>query len=43
MADSNLLSEDNLEFLDELFSNLLDTDDLNEDTDKIPDLSILDC
>ena len=39
---SALTSEDNLAFLDELFANLTDNDSINDDTDKIPDLSILD-
>jgi hypothetical protein len=29
-------------FLDELFNNLLDQNDLNAESDAIPDLSILD-
>jgi len=29
-------------FLDELFNNLFDSDDLSSDSDAIPDLSILD-
>jgi hypothetical protein len=28
-----------LEFIDELFDNLFDNDDLSSDSDKIPDLS----
>lgn len=36
------LSEDEANaFLDDLFSNLFDNDDLSADSDKIPDLSIL--
>ena len=38
-----LLSEEETNsFLDELFTNLFDNDDLNAESDKIPDLSILD-
>ena len=35
-------SEETAAFLDELFDNLFDNDDLSENTDRIPDLSILD-
>jgi hypothetical protein len=39
----HLLSEEETDaFLDELFTNLFDSDDLSADSDKIPDLSILD-
>lgn len=31
-------SEQDLAFLDELFDNLFDSDDLSSDTDKIPNL-----
>lgn len=39
---SGPISEDNFAFLDQLFDNLFDSDDLSSDSDKIPDLSILD-
>jgi hypothetical protein len=35
-------SEETEDFLNELFDNLFDNDDLTENTDRIPDLSILD-
>ncbi len=37
-----VFAEDTESFLDELFDNLFDSDDLSANTDKIPDLSILD-
>jgi hypothetical protein len=37
-----LFSEDAESFLDELFDNLFDSDDLSSEHDKTPDLSILD-
>jgi hypothetical protein len=37
-----LFSEDTESFLDELFSNLFDDDDISENTDKIPDLGTFD-
>jgi hypothetical protein len=40
--EQTLIAQDNIDFLDELFNNLLDSDDLSSSTDKIPDLSILD-
>jgi hypothetical protein len=40
--EQTLINQDNIDFLDELFNNLFDSDDLSENTDKIPDLSILD-
>jgi hypothetical protein len=40
--EQSLIAQDNIDFLDELFSNLFDNDDLSENSDKIPDLSILD-
>ena len=40
--EQTLIAQDNIDFLDELFNNLLDNDDLSSDSDKIPDLSILD-
>jgi len=37
------LSEDEVNsFLDDLFSNLFDNDDLSENTDKIPNLALTD-
>lgn len=40
---SSTLSEEETEaFLDELFNNLFDNDDITSDTDKIPDLSTFD-
>jgi hypothetical protein len=35
-------AQQDLDFLDELFDNLFDSDDLSADSDKIPDLSNLD-
>jgi hypothetical protein len=35
-------AEQDLDFIDELFENLFDNDDLSSDSDAIPDLSILD-
>ena len=40
--NATLSEEEANSFLDELFSNLFDSDDLSADTDKIPDLSVLD-
>ena len=37
-----VFSEDAESFLDELFENLFDNDDLSSGSDKIPDLSTLD-
>jgi hypothetical protein len=37
-----LFSEDTESFLDELFENLFDNDDISDNSDKIHDLSILD-
>jgi hypothetical protein len=37
--EQTLIAQDNLDFLDELFSNLLDNDDISSDFDLIPDLS----
>lgn len=39
---STLSEEEANSFLDELFSNLFDSDDISADTDKTPDLSVLD-
>lgn len=41
-ATTSALTDADLAFLDELFANLTDNDSINDDTDKIPDLSILD-
>lgn len=39
----SLLSEEETNsFLDELFSNLLDNDDISSDSDKIPNLAAFD-
>lgn len=35
-------SEQDLAFIDELFDNLFDNDDISENTDKIPDLGTFD-
>jgi hypothetical protein len=40
--EQTLIDQDNLDFLDELFDNLFDSDDLSSEQDKTPDLSILD-
>jgi hypothetical protein len=40
--EQTLIDQDNLDFLDELFSNLTDNDDISSDCDRTPDLSILD-
>jgi hypothetical protein len=37
--EQSLIDQENLEFLDELFSNLFDNDDISSDCDQIPDLS----
>ena len=37
-----IFSEDAESFLDELFDNLFDNDDLSSDSDAIPNLAILD-
>lgn len=39
---SKLSEEEINAFLDDLFSNIFDNDDISSDCDKIPDLSILD-
>jgi hypothetical protein len=39
--EQTLIAQDNLDFLDELFSNLTDTDDISSDCDRVPDLSIV--
>jgi hypothetical protein len=39
---ATLSDEETESFLDELFTNLFDSDDLSSDSDKTPDLSILD-
>ena len=35
-------SDQNLDFIDELFDNLFDNDDISENTDKIHDLGTFD-
>ncbi len=40
--EQTLVEQENLEFIDELFTNLFDNNDFSSDSDKIPDLSILD-
>jgi hypothetical protein len=40
--EQTLIDQDNLDFIDELFSNLFDTDDISSDSDAIPELSIPD-
>ncbi len=40
--NATLSEEEANSFLDDLFSNLLDTDDISSDCDKIPDLGTFD-
>jgi hypothetical protein len=40
--EQTLIAQDNLDFIDELFSNLLDNDDISSDFDRIPDLGEVD-
>ena len=40
--EQTLINQDNIDFLDELFNNLFDNDDITSETDAIPDLSIPD-
>ncbi len=40
--EQSLIAQDNIDFLDELFENLFDNDDLSSDSDKIPDLGTFD-
>ena len=40
--EQTLINQDNIDFLDELFTNLFDSDDLSSESDAIPDLSIPD-
>lgn len=35
------ITPEKLEFLDELFANLFDQEDISSDTDKVPDLGLL--
>ena len=35
-------AQQDLDFIDELFDNLFDREDISSDTDKIPNLSLLD-
>jgi hypothetical protein len=40
--NATISEEEGNSFLDELFSNLFDSDDISSDSDKIPDPSVLD-
>jgi hypothetical protein len=40
--EQTLINQDNIDFLDELFNNLFDNDDISSESDAIPDLSIPD-
>ena len=40
--EQTLINQDNIDFLDELFNNLFDNDDITSESDTIPDLSIPD-
>ena len=40
--EQSVLEMENLEFVNELFDNLFDGAPIDSDTDKVPDLSILD-
>lgn len=40
--NATLSDEEANSFLDELFNQLFDSDDLSSDTDKVSDLSVLD-
>ena len=40
--EQSVLEMENLEFVNELFDNLFDGAPVDSDTDKVPDLSILD-
>jgi len=40
--EQTLINQDNIDFFDELFTNLFDSDDLSSESDAIPDLSIPD-
>jgi hypothetical protein len=37
--EQTLIAQDNLDFIDELFNNLFDNDDISNDSDRIPDIS----
>ena len=39
--EQTLTEEETLEFIDDLFNNLFDNDDISTDYDQIPDLSAL--
>jgi hypothetical protein len=39
--EQTLIAQDNLDFIDELFYNLLDNDDISSDSDRVPDLSVV--
>jgi hypothetical protein len=36
--EQTLIAQDNIDFIDELFSSLTDNDAINNDTDRIPDI-----
>lgn len=40
--ENAVITQENIEFVDELFDALFDFDDTNGDMDKVPDLGILD-
>jgi len=40
--ENAVITQENIEFLNELFDALFDFDDTNGDMDKVPDLGILD-
>ena len=37
-----MIEQEDLDFLDEMFAELFDCDDISSDSDSVPDLSILD-
>jgi hypothetical protein len=37
--EQTLIAQDNVDFLDELFSNLFDQDDISSESDQVPNLS----
>jgi hypothetical protein len=40
--EQTLIAQEDLDFIDELFDNLFDNDEIHSDFDQIPDFSILD-
>jgi hypothetical protein len=40
--EKTVIEQENLDFLDEMFAELFDCDDVSSDSDSVPDLSILD-